>query len=142
MMVLMTLWSPMARIGRGGVRYYRDIPAPVRVLSAGMLINRAGGFFNSFLPLILAARGLSTREVGAALVVTGAAAVAGAWLGGIITARVGSRMVIAAALFSSAVFTACLIPASPYPVLIGIARMNAVSSTTPSGMPGSMCRMM
>ena len=130
MMVLMTLWSPMARIGRGGVRYYRDIPAPVRVLSAGMLINRAGGFFNFYLALILADRGMSAREVGAALVVTGAAAVAGAWLGGMMTARFGSRMVIAVALFSSAVFTAGLIPASPHPVVIGIASLAALSNTS------------
>jgi MFS family permease len=114
---------PLSRIALGGVRYYRDIPAAVRVLSLGVLINRVGGFVSTFLPLILAARCISARDIGAALVATGTFTVAGAWLGGMLTSRFGSRMVIVVALTGCALLTLGLIPRSPYLVTVAIASL-------------------
>jgi predicted MFS family arabinose efflux permease len=120
------LLSPAARIGPAAIRYYLDIPAPIRVLSAGVLINRAGGFISTFLPLILATRGMPTQEIGAGLVFTGSCTVAGAWLGGLMTTRFGSRAVIIVALTACAAFTVCLVPASPYVVTVGVAGLASL----------------
>jgi MFS family permease len=124
----MRLTSPVSRIGAAGIRYYQGIPAPVRVLSVGMLINRAGGFISTFLPLIFATRGIPTTEIGAGLVFTGGCTVAGAWLGGQMTTRYGSRAVIVVALTVCAAFTACLIPRSPYLVTVGVAGLASLSN--------------
>jgi MFS family permease len=117
-----TLLSP----ARAGIRYYRGVPAPIRVLSLGVLINRAGGFISTFLPIILATRGIPTREIGVGLVFTGSCTVTGAWLGGLMTTRFGSRAVIVAALTGCALFTAGLIPASPYVVTVGVAGLASL----------------
>jgi predicted MFS family arabinose efflux permease len=107
-------------------RYYRAIPAPVRLLSAGMLINRAGAFVYMFLALILSLRGLSAPGIAGALAATGVFTVAGAWLGGMLTARLGSKRVIVTATAGSALFTLALIPPAPYPLTVGIVCLVAL----------------
>jgi MFS family permease len=114
------------RVAWHPVRYYLRIPAPVRVLSIGVLINRAGGFVTAFLALILAIRDVSAPRIGVALAATAAFTIAGAWLGGALVARLGSRRVIAASMTGSALFTAALIPMTPYPVTVGIACLIAL----------------
>ena len=108
------------------MRYYRSIPSPIRVLSAGVLVNRAGGFVSAFLALILALRGISAPDIGVALAVSGGFTIAGAWLGGALTSRLGSKRVIVAAMLGSALVTLALIPASPFPVTVGIVCLIAL----------------
>lgn len=102
------------------VRYYRRIPAPVRVLSMGVLVNRAGGFVLVFLALILAVRHVPTAEIGIALILSGAFTVTGAWLGGALVPRLGIRRTVFLSMMGSALFTAALAFPSPYPLTVGI----------------------
>jgi len=118
-------FSP-GRIARSGVRHYRGIPSPIRVLSVGVLINRAGGFVSAFLALILALRGISAPDIGVALAVSGGFTIGGAWLGGALTSRFGSKRVIVAAMIGSALVTTALIPASPFPLTVGIVCLIAL----------------
>ena len=102
------------------VRYLRHIPAPIRVLSTGVLINRLGGFVTVFLALILAVRNVPTVRIGIALVLSAAFAIAGSWLGGALVTRWGSRPAIFLSMAGSALFTVALIPVSPYLVTVAI----------------------
>jgi MFS family permease len=108
-----------ANLVRSPVRYYRRVPAPIRVLSIGVLINRVGGFVITFLALILAARHIATVQIGIALALSAVFAMAGAWLGGALISRLGSRQVIFASMAGSAIFTAALVFPSPYPLTVG-----------------------
>jgi MFS family permease len=111
---------------RRAARYYRQLPAPVRLLSAGVLVNNVGGFVTMFLTLILATRGISAAEIAVALIVSSAFAVAGAWLGGALLSRMPARRVIIGSMAGSALFTAALIPAGPYPVTVAVVCLIAV----------------
>lgn len=102
------------------VRYYRRIPAPIRLLSMGVLVNRAGGFVLVFLTLILAVRRVPTAEIGIALILSGAFTVTGAWLGGALVPRLGIRRTIFLSMMGSALFTAALAFPSPFPLTVGI----------------------
>lgn len=97
------------------VKSYIRIPAPMRVLLAGIFINRAGGFVISFLALILAIRHYSTGEIGVALAFSAVCGVAGASIGGTLISWLGTRWTLFLALTASAVFTAALIPSRSFP---------------------------
>ena len=105
---------------RSPVRYYRRVPAPIRVLSIGVLINRVGGFVITFLALILAIRHISTVGIGIALALSAVFAIIGSWLGGALIPRLGSRQVIFASMAGSAVFTAALVFPGPYALTVAI----------------------
>lgn len=102
------------------VKSYSRIPAPMRVLSAGVFINRAGGFVISFLALVLAVRHYPADEIGVALVLSAVFGIAGASIGGTLISRLGSRWTLFLCMTASAVFTAALIPASSFPAAIVI----------------------
>jgi MFS family permease len=106
--------------GRRPVQYFRHIPAPIKVLSCGVLINQLGGFVTVFLALILAIRNVATVRIGIALVLSAAFTIVGSWLGGILVSRWGSRRTIFLSMAGSALFTAALIPASPYLLTLGM----------------------
>jgi MFS family permease len=103
---------------RSPVRYYRRVPAPIRVLSIGVLINRVGGFVITFLALILAIRHISTAGIGVALALSAVFSIIGSWLGGALISRWGSRQVIFASMAGSALFTAALVFPSPYALTV------------------------
>lgn len=107
-------------LARFPVRYYRRIPVPLRVLSAGVLVNRAGGFVLVFLTLILAVRHIPAAEIGIALILSGGFSIAGSWLGGSLIPRIGIRWTIFLSMAGSALFTAILAFPSPYPITVGI----------------------
>src|ERR1700721_1040933 len=73
------------------VRYFQSIPAPIRSLSLGVLINRTGGYVTAFLALILSVRHASALQISLALIVTAGFAIAGSWCGGLSAARGGGR---------------------------------------------------
>jgi MFS family permease len=102
------------------------IPGPIRLLSAGVLINRAGGFVSLFLPLILALRGISATKIAVALAACGIFVIAGAWLGGTFASRLGGKRVIIASMAGSALLTAALAPASAYPVTVAVVCLIAL----------------
>jgi MFS family permease len=110
------------------VHYYRGIPAPLRILSAGVLVNRAGGFVLIFLALILAVRRVPATEISIALILSGVCSVAGSWLGGALTSRLGIRRTIFLSMAGSAVFTAAIAFPGPYPLTVAIVCVIALFS--------------
>lgn len=108
------------RAARWPARYYRQVPASVRLLSAGALVNNVGGFVTVFLTLILALRNISGPRIAAALIVSSGFAIAGAWLGGALLSRMPARTLIIVSMTGSALFTVTLVPASPYPVTVAV----------------------
>lgn len=120
--------SRLGKVARFPVQYYRRIPAPVRLLSAGVFINRAGGFVVVFLPLILAIRHTPTTEIGIALILSGGFAIAGSWLGGALIARLGIRRTIFLSMAGSAVFTAFLAFSVSYWVTVANVSLIALFS--------------
>jgi predicted MFS family arabinose efflux permease len=116
----------LGSLARFPVQYFRRIPAPLRVLMAGILVNRAGGFVIVFLALILAVRHVATTEIGIALILSGTFAVAGSWLGGALIPRLGIRRTIFLSMAGSALFTAALAAPSPFPITAGIVCLIAL----------------
>lgn len=115
--------SALSRVSsmiRYPVKSYTRIPPTMRILSAGIFINRAGGFVISFLVLILAVRHYSADEIGVALILSAAFGIAGASIGGTLISWFGSRWTLFLTMIASAVFTAALIPASTFPAAIVI----------------------
>ena len=96
------------------VRYFQSIPAPIRSLSLGVLINRTGGYVTAFLALILSVRHASALQISLALIVTAGFAIAGSWCGGLSAARMGARRTIVVSMSGSALFTAMLVFAAPF----------------------------
>jgi MFS family permease len=102
------------------------MPVPIRWLSAGIIVNRAGGFVTVFLALILSLRHVPTWKIGLALVITAACAIAGSGLGGFAASRIGSRWTIATSMLGAAVFTAVLIYATAYPLTVLVVGLISV----------------
>ena len=98
----------------------------MRVLLAGIFVNRAGGFVISFLALILAIRHYSTGEIGVALAFSAVCGIVGASIGGTLISWFGTRWTLFLALTASAIFTAALITARSFPAAIVIISFIAV----------------
>jgi MFS family permease len=82
----------MQRTPRVGVKAaFFESSLPVKVVLAGVLINRLGSFLNLFLVLYLTSKGYSTEQAAVALSAYGAGAVAGVLMGGTLATRLGPR---------------------------------------------------
>jgi MFS family permease len=111
---------------RHPLRYLRQVPRPIRLLSVGMLINYAGVYVTLFLTLILAERHVSTPRIGLALAMAGAFAIAGSWFGGFLVPRLGCRLTIIVSNVGSASFTVLFMLRTPFPVTVGIVSLIAL----------------
>jgi MFS family permease len=111
---------------RHPVRYLRLVPASIRLLSAGMLINYAGLYVTLFLALILAERHVSPTRIGIALTMAGAFAIFGSWLGGYLVPRLGCRLTIIVSNVGSALFTVLFIFRWPFPLTVGVVCLVAM----------------
>lgn len=119
--------SPRLRhAARRSARYYRQVPPPVRLVSAGALVNNAGGFVTMFLTVILAMRNISATKIAVALIISSAFAVTGAWLGGMLLSRMPGKRVISLSMIGSALFTLALIPTAPYLVTLAVVCLIAL----------------
>jgi MFS family permease len=114
------------RLARLPVDFYFSIPPPIRILSAGILVNKVGGFVTIFLTLILAIRHIPVPKIALALALSAAFAIIGSWLGGALTSRIGGRRTIFLAMMGSAAFTAILTFSSPYPLVVAIVCLIAL----------------
>jgi MFS family permease len=92
-----------------GIAYLRQIPFPVRVLSAGILINRMGGYVTVYLALILTVRHVSPSQISLALILSGIFSITGSAAGGVSTRRIGGRRTVFLSMTGSAIFTTLLI---------------------------------
>jgi MFS family permease len=120
---------------RHPVLYVREIPAAIRLLCLGMLVNTAGSYVTLFLALILAVRHVSTRSIGIALTVAAVFAIAGSAIGGVLVSRVGSRWTIVLSMTGSAVFTTLFLVNFPFPVMV--ADIGLIAMFNRAYVPGS-----
>lgn len=100
---------------------WREAPLPVKVVIAGIMVNRLGGFLQVFLVLFMVARGFPEVQAGFALAAHGAGAVAGILLGGWLIGRIGVRLSIVSSMALTAALTVALLYASSYPVMMLLA---------------------
>jgi predicted MFS family arabinose efflux permease len=89
------------------IRYLQQIPATIRLLSLGILVNRMGGYVTVFLTLILVTRQISAVKIGVALTLAGIFAILGNAIGGASATRLGERRTMIASTLGSAFLPAC-----------------------------------
>jgi MFS family permease len=93
----------------GVVRTFREASPAVRILIAGMFVNRLGAFLHAFLVLYVVSRGYDAVRAGLAVTALGAGGIAGGLLGGWLTDRLGSRRTIVTSAAVTAVATAAVL---------------------------------
>jgi predicted MFS family arabinose efflux permease len=98
---------------------FRESPAAVKAIVAGVSINRLGGLLNIFLVLFLTAKGYSSEQATLALGVYGAGAVIGLLLGGAMADRIGPRNATVLSMSGSSILFASLLYLPSYPLLLG-----------------------
>jgi len=116
-------------------RLWKLVPWPVKLLTLGVLVNRAGGFVVVFLALILAARGFPVWQIGVALALVGGFGIAGAAVGGAVAVRLGPRLTIVYSTGGCAIFTALLAIRSSFAVTAAI--LSVISLFNRAYMPAS-----
>jgi MFS family permease len=116
-------------------RLWKLVPAPIRLLTFGVLVNRVGGFIVVFLALILAARGFPVWQIGIALALVGGFGIAGAALGGAVAVRLGPRLTIIYSTGGCAIFTALLAIRSSFAITVAI--LSVISLFNRAYMPAS-----
>ena len=107
---------------------FRESPFAVKVMLAGVFINRIGGFLNIFLVLYLTAKGYSIGQATLALGVYGAGQVVGSFIGGVLADRLGARNATVLSMTGTAVLTASLLYLPNYALLLGAALLVGVVS--------------
>ena len=91
----------------------RRLPPAVRLLIAGALVNRIGGFIVPFLAIVLRREfRLSPSEVGLLLTCYGAGSLVSVLVGGVVADRLGRRLAMMASLFGGGGL-ACLMGLAP-----------------------------
>lgn len=90
-----------------GVRTtWRESSLTVKIVLAGVFVNRLGGFIQIFLVLYLTDHGFTQIEAGAVLGAYGMGTIAGLLLGGWVSDQIGARTTV----ITTMSITACLIP--------------------------------
>jgi MFS family permease len=102
------------------IRYLQQIPATIRLLSLGILVNRMGGYVTVFLTLILVTRQISAVKIGVALTLAGIFAILGNAIGGASATRLGERRTMIASTLGSAFFTGLLIFFNSFTIMVGL----------------------
>lgn len=103
---------------RSAITYLRQIPFPIQVLSAGILINRMGGYVTVFLALILTVRHIPAAQISLALILSGIFSITGSAAGGAATGRIGGRRTVFLSMSGSAIFTTLLIVPASFAVIV------------------------
>lgn len=101
-----------------GIAYLRQIPFSIRVLTAGILINRMGGYVTVFLALILTVRHVSPSQISLALILSGIFSITGSAAGGMSTTRIGGRHTVFLSMMGSGIFTTLLIVPASFTVTV------------------------
>jgi MFS family permease len=117
-------------------RLWKLVPGPIRMLTVGVFINRAGGFIVVFLALILAARGFAAWQIGVSLALVGVFGIVGAAAGGAAAVRFGPRRTIVYSTGACAVLTALLATVGSNFVISAII-LSAISLCNRAYMPAS-----
>ncbi len=110
----------------GAWQTLREAPTAVKAVLAGVLVNRLGSFFSTFLVLFLTERGLTGVQAGVALGGFGAGSLVGVLLGGSLADRVGARaatlvsMLGSGALLVSVLYVHALAPLLVVVTMVGV----------------------
>ncbi|HET9896134.1 MAG TPA: MFS transporter [Streptosporangiaceae bacterium] len=108
--------------GRVGVRAaFFEASMPVKVVLAGVLINRLGSFLNLFLVLYLTSKGFSTEQAAFALTAYGGGAVAGVLAGGTLASKLGPRNATVISMSGTFLIMGSWLYLPSYPVLLAAA---------------------
>ncbi|MFF4032750.1 MFS transporter [Streptomyces sviceus] len=110
--------DPMDAEATGVVATWREAPAEVKAVIAGIFVNRLGGFLQVFLVLYLVQGGYDFVQAGIALGANGAGGIAGALLGGWLADRIGTRRAISGSMTLTAALTAAVLFVGSYPLLL------------------------
>lgn len=97
---------------------FRESPAAVKAILAGVFINRLGGLLNIFLVLFLTAKGYSVEQATLALGVYGAGAVVGVLVGGSLADKLGTRAATIISMAGSGMMLAALLYLPTYPLIL------------------------
>jgi MFS family permease len=97
---------------------FRESPAAVKAILAGVFINRLGGLLNIFLVLFLTAKGYSVEQATLALGVYGAGAVIGVLVGGSLADRLGTRAATIISMAGSGLMLAALLYLPTYSLIL------------------------
>jgi len=89
---------------------WRESSLIVKIVLAGVFVNRLGGFIQIFLVLYLIDHGFTQTEAGTVLGAYGMGTIVGLLIGGWISDRIGARATVIATM----AITACLIPVLLY----------------------------
>lgn len=116
-------------------RLIKLVPGPIRMLTLGVFVNRAGGFIVVFLALILAERGFPAWQIGVTLALVGGFGIVGAAVGGSAAVRLGPRRTIIYSTGGCAIFTALLAIHSGF--VISAAILSVISLLNRAYMPAS-----
>ncbi|MFC1409713.1 MFS transporter [Streptacidiphilus sp. N1-12] len=106
---------------------FRESPAAVKALLAGVFINRLGGFLTIFLVLYLTSLGYSVARASLGLGAYGLGAVVGVLIGGALVDRLGARNTTVVSMSGAAVLTASLLYLHDYPLLLAVAALAGLS---------------
>jgi MFS family permease len=111
----------------GAWQTLREAPSAVKAVLAGVLVNRLGSFFQTFLVLFLTDRGLTGVQAGVALGCFGAGSLAGVLLGGTLADRVGPRLAtLSSMLGSGALLLSVLYVDAFRPLLVVVTAVGVV----------------
>lgn len=88
---------------------FREAPAAIKAIFAGVFINRLGGLLNIFLVLFLTEKGYSVEQATLALGVYGGGSVVGVLIGGSLADRLGARAATVVSMAGSGVLLATLL---------------------------------
>ncbi len=112
------------RIGPRAAFFGASLPA--KVVLAGVLVSRLGGFLNLFLVLYLTSRGFSAEQAAAALSAYGAGAVAGVFIGTTLAGRLGARNATVISMSGTCLIMGSWLYLRSYPVLVAAAFVVAM----------------
>ena len=93
----------------GVLATWRQTPRSVRALLAGVFVSRLAGFLVIFLVLFLTHRGFSSSQAGLALGLYGAGSIAGTFVGGYLSDRIGARAAVLISMGGSALLLVSIV---------------------------------
>ena len=110
----------------GILQTLRTLPRPVIVLLAGIAVNRVASFVGVFLILYITHLGYGLTAAGAAVTAFGIGSICGAYLGGMVTERFGSRWAIITSMLLSAAAAGALASEHRYGILVAVSVADGV----------------
>jgi MFS family permease len=97
---------------------FKESPASVKALLAGVFVNKLGWFIQVFLVLFLTEVGFSDVQAGVALGFYGGGSVVGLLIGGALSDRLGPRNSVLVSMIGTAAFVIAVLYVTSYPLML------------------------